>query len=135
MMHILEKNDDLIGMLIIYALISKHFSVFRYVSFFGKLHTRLSVWNRSFDQAKFYWDSGFPKTDDLFIVLMDIVESAYKDLNELAHVYEFELSLKKTETVENTILKLDEVFTKEDVRMQNPNVSDTTIDRTLKKIT
>lgn len=133
-MDLLTSNSNLVSMLILYSLIAKHFSVFKFVSFFDILITKKDAWEKALDQARYYWDSGYPQTDALFRLIMEVIETAYIKLNETANIYEFELSLKKTESVENTILKLPEVFTKEDVRKQNQNVSDTTIDRTLKRM-
>ena len=52
----------------------------------------------------------------------------------MAHEYMFEKELNKSNNIENSILKLDEIFTKEDLRKRHPNVSDATIDRTLKRL-
>jgi predicted HTH transcriptional regulator len=52
----------------------------------------------------------------------------------MAHEYAFEKELNKSDNIENSILKMEEIFTKEDIRKRHPNVSDATIDRTLKRL-
>lgn len=60
----------------------------------------------------------------------------YSDLGDYARDYEYESSLEisKSDYIENTIDKLPEVFSKEDIRMKHPLISDSTINRTLKRL-
>ena len=58
----------------------------------------------------------------------------YERIEKLLRDYTFDTSLNKGDDVENTILKLEGIFTKEHIRKRHPFVSDSTIDRTLKKL-
>ena len=49
-------------------------------------------------------------------------------------IYEFDRSINKANNIENTILKLPEIFTKEEIRINHPFVSESTINRTLSKL-
>jgi len=69
-------------------------------------------------------------------MLLDINRNLYADLADLAREYHYEntLDISKTDYIENTIDKLEEVFTKEDIRLKHPLISDSTINRTLKRL-
>ena len=60
----------------------------------------------------------------------------YYDLSERARDFEYEskLEISKSDYIENTIMKLDEVFAKEEIRKRHPLISDSTINRTLKRL-
>ncbi len=60
----------------------------------------------------------------------------YYDLRESARDYEYEenLEISKSDYIENTITKLDEVFSKSQIKEKNPLISDSTINRTLKRL-
>ncbi len=133
-MHILSRDEELIGMLLLYALLSKYFSVFKYVSFFKYFLKSKEAWKSGIVTANYYWSSGFAQTDMIFRILLNIMIESYQEVDRMAHEYVFERELNKSNNIENSILKLDEIFSKEDLRKRHPNVSDATIDRTLKRL-
>jgi len=59
---------------------------------------------------------------------------AYDQINELIRNYEFDSQLNKSNNIENTINKLPDVFSKDDIRNVHPYISDSTINRTLKRL-
>ncbi len=69
-------------------------------------------------------------------MLLEINRGLYADLEDVAREYQYEatLDISKSDYVENTIDKLEEVFTKEDIRLKHPLISDSTINRTLKRL-
>jgi len=133
-MEIFTVHNDLIGMIILYALLLKHFNVFKYVSFFKYFSQIKDAWQSGLITANYYWSNGFAQTDMLDRLLVDLLIKAYEEVDQLAHEYEFEKKLNKSDNIENSVLKLGEVFAKEDLRKRHPNVSDATIDRTLKRL-
>jgi hypothetical protein len=133
-MNILSKHNDLIGLILLYALVAKDFSVFKYVSFFKFFLKEKEAWKSGIITANYYWSSGFAQTDMVSRILLNILIKAYEEVDDMAHEYVFEKELNKSNNIENSILKLDEVFSKEDLRKRHPNVSDATIDRTLKRL-
>lgn len=133
-MEILTIREELVGMILLYALLVKHFSVFRYVSFFKYFLSDKEGWKKANITASYYWSSGFAQTDMLSRILISILIKAYEEIDQMAHEYIFEKDLNKSDNIENSILKLEEIFTKEDIRKRHPNVSDATIDRTLKRL-
>ena len=133
-MNITTSQQELVGIIILYALIAKDFSVFKYVSFFKYFKKEYEGWKSGVITASYYWSSGFAQTDMLARILLQILISAYEEVDRMAHEYVFEKELNKSNNIENSILKLDEIFSKEDLRKRHPNVSDATIDRTLKRL-
>lgn len=133
-MDIFSSHNEKIGMIILYAMLLKHFNVFKYISFFKYFYESKIVWDQALISANYYWSSGFAQTDMLTRLLINLLIEAYEEVDEKSHEYEFEKNLNKSDNIENTVLKLKEIFTKEDLRKRHPNVSDTTIDRTLKRL-
>ncbi|BCR36884.1 hypothetical protein [Mariniplasma anaerobium] len=133
-MNIFTKHNDIIGMIVLYALLLKHFNVFKYVSFYKYFLNIKQTWDQGLITANYYWSSGFAQTDMLNRLLVDLLIKAYEEVDIMSHEYEFEKNLNKSDNIENSILKLQEIFTKEDLRKRHPNVSDATIDRTLKRL-
>ncbi|MCD4827202.1 MAG: hypothetical protein K8Q99_05420 [Acholeplasmataceae bacterium] len=133
-MNIFSKHNDKIGMIVLYALCLKHFNVFKYVSFYKYFLSVKQTWDQALITANYYWSSGFAQTDMLNRLFVDLLIKAYEEVDTMSHEYEFEKNLNKSDNIENSILKLTEIFTKEDLRKRHPNVSDATIDRTLKRL-
>ena len=133
-MNILSKHSDLVGLILLYALLAKDFSVFKYVSFFKYFLKEKEGWKSGVITANYYWSSGYAQTDMISRILLNLLIQAYEEVDDMAHEYVFERELNKSNNIENSILKLDEIFSKEDLRKRHPNVSDATIDRTLKRL-
>ncbi len=133
-MNIYSNHNDIIGLILLYAVLLKHFNVFKYVSFFKYFLLIKETWSSGLITANYYWSSGFAQTDMLNRLLVNLLINAYEEVDVMAHEYEFEKNLNKSDNIENSILKLQEIFTKEDLRKRHPNVSDATIDRTLKRL-
>ncbi|PKK98432.1 MAG: hypothetical protein CVV57_06900 [Tenericutes bacterium HGW-Tenericutes-2] len=133
-LNILSKHNDLVGLILLYALLAKDFSVFKYVSFFKFFLKEKDGWKSGVITANYYWSSGYAQTDMVSRILLNILISSYEEVDDMAHEYVFERELNKSNNIENSILKLDEIFSKEDLRKRHPNVSDATIDRTLKRL-
>ena len=133
-MEIVNPNNDLVALIILYALLIKNFNVFHYVSFFKYFNDSFSKWEQALVQAAYYWSSGFSQTEMLSRVLLEMLIQIYEEIDDIAHEYKFEKDLNKSDSIENSILKMTEVFSKEDIRKRHPNVSDATINRTLKRL-
>ena len=48
--------------------------------------------------------------------------------------YEYDSKLNKGDNIENTIYRVPQIFTKDDIRIKHPYVSDSTINRTLQRL-
>ncbi len=131
-----EKNE-MIAIIILYiVLIQEGFIVSNYVSFFSKVRFYKDDLFDAISKSKFQWQDGLAEVMPLVRCLIKIYIELYNNLSEKARDYEYELGLEisKSDYVENTIMKLGEVFAKEEIRERHPLISDSTINRTLKRL-
>lgn len=134
-MNIFKKNNEEIGLMLIYCIMLKeNLNLLRYASFFKVYYLKKDVIEKSIKQANFNWEDGFSQTHPLHTLLVTCLLEVYERIEKLLRDYTFDTSLNKGDDVENTILKLEGIFTKEHIRNKHPFVSDSTIDRTLKKL-
>lgn len=133
-MEIFSSYNEEMGLFLMFALFIKHFNVFKYVSFFKYLYEKQNIFNQGTLEANYNWQEGYSSYERLYLLFIDILQDGYQELKEKAHKYELQSEYAKGEFVEVTIKKGAEIFTKQDVREKNPLVSDSTIERTLRKL-
>lgn len=133
-LNIFKFDNDVIGLLMLYTLLLHHFNGLKYVSFFKHFFTYKEAFKQAEIAASYYWKSGYAQTEFLTQIILDTLKACYDEIETLTHTYQFEIKLNKTDSIENTILKLPEIFKKEDIRQKHPTVSDATIDRTLARM-
>ncbi len=133
-LNIVSAHDKLVAAILLFAMVARRFGVFKYASFFSHFLQVRDAWDNSYVQASYYWEQGYPQIDMLNRFLVHIILDSYKEIDDFAHEYAFEKKLNKSDNLENSILKLPEIFSKNDLRKRHPNVSDATIDRTLKRL-
>jgi hypothetical protein len=124
-------------LLIYYVTLSQErLIVTRSVSFFGKLYFHIKEYESALDKTRFNWKEGYAEIMPMHRLLLQIFRDMYKELGDQARDYEYEskLEISKSDYVENTIDKLNDVFSKEDIRVKHPLISDSTINRTLQRM-
>jgi len=129
--------NEMLGVLILYVLlIQEGFIVCNYVSFFSKVHLHKDELLDALAKCKFQWEEGLSELMPLVRFFIRNYTELYNDLNAKArdHEYETQLEISKSDYVENTIMKLGEVFAKDEIRERHPLISDSTINRTLKRL-
>lgn len=125
-------KNDVISLVILYQVVlTSDINAFKYVSFFELLYKNFNKFNDELCRASVNWRDGFSQTSEFIRFFLDLVLSAYKETDEIIKNYQFDKNYKKSENIENTILNMKSTFTKEDIRMNNPYVSESTINRTL----
>lgn len=125
-------ENDFLCLLIYYCLLCKErFQVFRYVSFFEKYYEIEDEFKNAVIHACYNWKSGFSQTEDLNQVTIQMMLEGYYNVESKCSAYSFDKKIKKIESVESSILKLGEIFTKDEIRAHNPYLSDSTINRAL----
>lgn len=132
--HIFTQYNEIISYIILYAFLLLEFSVFKYVSFFELLFKTQKRYDLSITNANYYYDTGYPNTDELAKFIVELLNEAYDKVNQLSKEYSFEKKLNKGDSIEYTIKHGKEIFSKEDIRLSNPTISMITIDRTLKRL-
>ncbi len=130
-------ENDVIALLVFYIMaMQEGVIVSKYLSFFNQLYLNVQEFRNVLDKTKFGWSEGFSEIMPLERFFLNIYHQLYLDLQEYARDYEYEskLEISKSDYIENTIDKLPEVFRKEDIRIKHPFISDSTINRTLKRM-
>ena len=129
-----DKNEE-IGLILLYVmLLTSDYEVFEYISFFERIYKRINEFDDNVIRSSFNWELGYAQILPLHKFINTISLNAYQTLNLLVRDYEFDQHLNKSDNVENTINKLDDVFSKDDIRDVHPYISDSTINRTLKRL-
>jgi uncharacterized membrane protein required for colicin V production len=130
-------DSDVVSILIYYIICMQDgINATQYVSFFGKLLLNLKEYNTAKDFSKMNWKDGYSEINPIHRLMLRIHYELYNELEEMARDYQYESSLEisKSDYIENTIDKLNQIFSKEDIRLKHPLISDSTINRTLKRM-
>ena len=130
-------DGDIVSILVYYIICMQDgISATHYVSFFSKLLINLKEFNTAKDFSKMNWKDGYSEINPLHRLMLRIHYELYVELEDLARDYQYESSLEisKSDYIENTIDKLNQIFSKEDIRLKHPLISDSTINRTLKRM-
>jgi hypothetical protein len=130
-------EDDVVATLVYYIIcIQDGIIASQYVSFFRKLLLNLKEFNTAKEFTKMNWKDGYSEINPLHRFMLKLHYDLYIELDELARDYQYESSLEisKSDYIENTIDKLNQIFSKEDIRLKHPLISDSTINRTLKRM-
>lgn len=132
-MNIFTEENELISILILYCLIFRErFYVLKYYSFFEIYYERLEEFKKAVAASSFNWDEGFSQTSMLNRLLISVMLDGYDIIEKKLSNNNFDKNLKKIDNVETTILKLGEIFTKDQIKAKHPTLSDSTINRALK---
>ncbi len=130
-----KKHNDTIALIMLYVLLlSDGYLCFHLSSFFEKLMKRKDVFMKLKNEAVANWTEGLADVHDLHRFILDVAIEAYKEVHEMLRNYTFDKELNKGDYIENTINRLNEVFSKEDIRNAHPTISESTINRTLARL-
>jgi hypothetical protein len=129
-----DKNEE-VGLILLYILLlTNDLEVFEYISFFELVYEYQEEYKKAFLESTYNWKEGYAQVLPLHRYIINISLLAYQELNHIIRDYEFDQNLNKSNNIENTISKFDDVFTKDDIRNIHPYISDSTINRTLKRL-
>lgn len=130
-----KSDNERLGLLLLYILLFKEgFDLFKYTSFFELIYQNKETFDQNVLQANFNWDKGYSQTAPLHQQIITMLLSGYERVETLLRDYVYDIDLNKSDNIENTINKLGELFTKDELREKHPYVSDSTINRTLKRL-
>ena len=125
-------KNEVISLVILYELILvSDINAFKYISFYELLYNNFDKFNDELSKASVNWRDGFAQTAEFVRFFLELVIDAYSKTDVIIKNYQFDRNNKKSENIENTILSMKTTFTKEDIRLQNPYVSESTINRAL----
>lgn len=130
-----KTRNELIGLLMLYILLlNSDYRCFQLVSFFGIYDRLKGTFQEAESKASQNATLGQHNPVGLHRLILSMTLEGYKGLDSLVKNYQFDHQFNKRDLLENTIKKLPEVFTKEDVRLYHPSVSESTINRALKRL-
>ena len=123
------------GLLLLYLLMLKgEIEAFRYISFFELLYIEYDNFIKEVQNASVNWNEGFAQTLGFVRFMFKFILQGYEKAAIVINEYKFDANFNKSDNIENTIYRLPEIFTKEEIRIQHPYVSESTINRTLIKL-
>ena len=126
------SKNEVISLVILYELILvSDINAFKYISFFELLYNNFDEFNLELSKASVNWRDGLAQTSEFIRFFLKLVVEAYSKTDMIIKTYKFDQNNKKSENIENTILNMKTTFTKEDIRVLNPYVSESTINRAL----
>lgn len=130
-----KHHNPLIALFTLYILLlSYDYKAFHLSSFFEKLYKQRAAFEKAREAASRNWSEGLADTLGLHRFILDIALESYKEAHEMVRNYAYDKQHNKSDYIENTINKLEEVFSKEDIRRAHPTVSDSTINRALARM-
>ena len=129
---IFDKYNDFMCLLIYYCLLFKErFNVFKHLSFFEMHYNSKPEFDAALAQASYDWGNGFSKTAPLNRLTINFMLDGYALIESKVQIKGMDKELKKLDLVATSILKLGEIFTKDEIRKANPDISESTINRAL----
>lgn len=129
-----SKNETA-ELILLYLLIFKSdLEAFRYVSFFESLYDQYDEFLTELRNASFNWKEGYAQTLGFVRFINKFIIKAYQKAHVIIKDYKFDANLNKADNIENTITKLPDIFTKDEIRLLHPYVSESTINRALIKM-
>lgn len=130
-----KESNEIIGLILLYTMLQYHgFNQLKYVSFFEVLESKKEEFNKHVSLANYDWENNMSKVEPLNNFIINILLNNYDKLEKIVSDKIFDSKLKKTDNIENTILKAPLTFTKDYIKKLHPDVSKTTIDRTLLRL-
>lgn len=132
----MEYNDVLANLVFYILMLENNFKAANYLSFYQKLHLYSEEYRMLVSQVEIQSKQGLADIMPLMSFFINVFNSIYLDLQDTSRDYKYDqdIQINKTDYIENTIYKLGDVFSKEDIRERHPSVSDSTINRTLKRL-
>ena len=108
-------------------------NAFKYVSFLN-YYDNFDDYENSLKDASFNWKEGYAQPIVFVDFILNLSLVAYKKTDELIKNYEFDRRMNKSENLENSILNMGSIFSKEELRELYPYISESTINRSLIKM-
>ncbi len=134
-LNVFTIGNEVGSFLLLYILLLKaDLEVFSYVSLFEFIYNSIADFTLELKNASFNWNEGYAQSLSFVRFMIKLILKAYDRTVQIIKDFSDEQFSNKSDSVENTIIKLPKIFTKEDIRAYHPYVSESTINRTLNKL-
>jgi hypothetical protein len=129
------EHNELASFLTLYTIMLRcGLNVFSYISLFEMIDSYNGEFITEVKNASFNWEEGYAQTLPFMRFMIKLSLDAYKKLETIHKEYSFDQKLRKSDNIEATIYRLNDIFSKDDIRLVHPFVSESTINRTLAKL-
>jgi hypothetical protein len=129
-----DKNYTAALVLLYLLIFQCDLEAFKYISFFELLFANYKEFQTEVKNASFNWKEGFAQTLSFVRFMNKLIIKGYEKAHSIIKDYKFDANLNKADNIGNTISKLPDIFTKEEIRIVHPYVSESTINRALKQL-
>ncbi|TVP96796.1 MAG: hypothetical protein EA374_00600, partial [Acholeplasmatales bacterium] len=130
----IAHNEPVAYMMLYILLLSSGYRCLHLYSLFEALSKHHDKFINHIKEASLNWNEGLSNPMGLHRFMLQRLLEAYRSVEYEVRNYTFDQQTNKSDYVENTINKLEEVFSKQDIRHRHPTISDSTINRTLKRM-
>ena len=128
-------NNDCLFYVIMYLLLLKcDIGAIHYVSLFEAIYNHKEELNDSLNEAIYNYNEGIPQILSFIRFMTSLILKLYERTDNIISQYSTDANLAKADNIENTIMNLNNIFTKEEIRLNHPYVSESTINRVLLKL-
>ncbi len=128
-------HNELAGELMLYYMMIRiGIEPLKYVNFFAQLFEIKNKWQSEMQLCYVNFPKSPLQLNDFVPLLLDIIDNSYKQVLELIKIKKQEKRMFKRDGIEQTILTMPNTFTKEDIRRVHPQVSESTLNRSLFKM-
>lgn len=129
-----QKNLSAALMTLYILLLKSDLQAFKYVSFFEMIYNNYNEFNDRLLDVSYNWKEGISQPTSFIRFILNVIIEAYEKADSLVKEYKIDQNISKGDNIENTIYKLPNIFTKDQIRAIHPYVSESTINRALQKL-
>ena len=128
----LSKHNDAALLIAVYYLLRQiKINIVNFESFFESMLKHYDMFLKSFNEGLINYQNGFLNPTKISENIIDSLNELFDQFAELVKDVKNKKNGNKQILIEQTILKLPSIFTKDDIRLYHPEASDTTIQRAL----
>jgi len=130
-----DENNEFIGILLLMLLLKQHgYKVVDHISTLKILFEQEQALFEAINKSSLNWSIGLPQYHYFTMFMINTLNQMYIQFDKLCSNFQVDKQYSKEELVEQIISSLGTYFTKDDIRKNNPYISDSTINRTLKSL-
>lgn len=130
-----SDHNELAGLLeLYYMLLRSEINVFKYIGFFEIYLKNKENFDNEIRLSFINFPTSHLQLNGIVELVFDCIISSYKELTNILKEQSFDKRMHKSDGIEQTIASLPSTFSKEDIRIYHPDVSDSTINRALFKL-
>ena len=129
-----QKNLSASLITLYILMLKSDLQAFKYVSFFEMIYNNYNEFNDRLLDVSYNWKEGISQPTSFIRFMLNLIFEAYEKTDSLVQEYKIDQNISKGDNIENTIFKLPNIFTKDQIRAIHPYVSESTINRALQKL-